>query len=130
MSEEDDALQDRRDSPSVARSMANEGVVNPVNDEDAKIERRELRAHVHASTRLGTEFGLQDWNRGVDESKPNTRNNATNNEMCATESCRLQNRTDQTDYSSDSYTLATAQLLAYKGSRHGTKEGADWQQGQ
>jgi hypothetical protein len=73
---------------------------------------------------------LQDWNCGVDESKSNTRYNATDNEMCAAESCRLQNRTHQTDDSSDSYALATAQFLAYEGSCHGTKEGADWQEGQ
>ena len=110
--------------------MANEGIINPVDDEDTKIERRELRAHVHATARLGTELGLQDRYCGVDESKPNTRNNATDNEMCAAERCRLQDRTDQTDDSSDSYTLATAQFLAYKGGCHGTKEGANWQQNQ
>ena len=110
--------------------MANEGVVNPVNDEYTEIERGELRAHVHASTRLGTEFGLQDWNRGIDESKSNTRNNAADNEVCAAESRRLQNCTHQTDDSSNPYALATAQFLAYEGSCHGTKEGADWQKGQ
>jgi hypothetical protein len=110
--------------------MADEGVVDPVNDEDTKIERGELRAHVHAPARLGTELGLQDWYRGVYESKSNTIYNAADNEVCATESCRLQNRADQTNDGSNSHALATAQFLAYKGSCHGTKKGADWQQSQ
>lgn len=44
-----------------------EGVVDPVGEEDAKVQGAQLHAHVQATASLGTVFGLENWSRAVDD---------------------------------------------------------------
>jgi len=122
----DDNLQDRRDSPCVARGVADEGVIDPVYEEDTEIQRRELRADVHAAACLGTELSLQDRHCRVDETQTDSGDYTADNEVCATERGCLKNGTDHADDGSDTDALATTQLLANECSSHGTDKATDW----
>ena len=123
--EEDNALQNGGDSPRIAASVVHEAVVDPVDEEDAEIQSRELCTDENATACLGAELGLHDGHCRVDYTQTDSRDNPADNEMRSAVCGSLQNRAEYADDSARGHALATTKLLAKYCCSHGTDEATD-----
>ena len=124
---EEDALQNNRNPPRIARGMGRESIVDPIDEIGSKVQRRKLHADIQAPAGFWGELGLEHGDGRIDETHAASRHDSGDDDVCACVGCRLQERADDHDDDAGSDALSSAKGFADDGCSDGAEEASDCQ---
>ena len=124
--EQKHTLQNDRDPPRIARAVRRKGIVDPIDEIDAKVERRKLHADVQAPVGLWGELGLEDGDGGVDEAHAGAGDDAGDDDVGAGVGGALEEGAEDHDDDARGDAFASTEGFANDGRGDGAEEAADW----